>query len=86
MRTSRMRLRQGRPLRRRLTIAAAVALLVSCATFVNSRFAGTLLQGAMSFEADTAGITGTIVDRTGEMLGPDRIALCPPWLHRSHVV
>ena len=49
-------------------IAAAAVLLASCATFVNSRFAGTLLLGMMNVEADTAGITGVILDRTGDLL------------------
>jgi phospholipase C len=53
---------------RRLIILIAAVLLASCATLVNSRFAGTLLQGAMDFEADTAGITGTILDRTANLL------------------
>ena len=57
-----------RPPLRRLAIPAAVTLLASCATFVNSQSAGTFWQNAMSFEANTAGITGTILDRTADLL------------------
>jgi len=61
---------QPRRLRRgwRLALPVAAALLASCATLVNSRFAGTVLETARSMEADSAGITGTIVDRTGNLL------------------
>ena len=48
--------------------AAAAVLLASCATLVNSSVAGSLVQGAINLQAETAGITGTIVDRTGELL------------------
>jgi phospholipase C len=57
--------------RRRLVIPVAAALLASCATFVNSRFAGALLESSRSLEADTAGVTGTILDRTGDLLTVD---------------
>jgi phospholipase C len=61
------RLRMGR----RLIIPIAAVLLASCATLVNSRFAGALLESARSLEADTAGVTGTILDRTGDLLTVD---------------
>jgi phospholipase C len=54
--------------RRRLAVPAVVVLLVSCATFVNSSFSGRVLDSARNLESDTAGISGTIVDRTGSLL------------------
>ncbi|MGO9308269.1 MAG: phospholipase C [Spirochaetia bacterium] len=57
-----------RTLVRRFAIPAAAVLLASCASLVNSSVAGSLVQGAINLQAETAGITGTIVDRTGELL------------------
>ncbi len=49
----------------------AAVLLASCATLINSRFAGSLLGAAENAEADSAGVTGTLVNRTGDLLAVD---------------
>jgi len=59
------------PAGRRLLVLIAVILLASCATFINSRFTGTLMGAAQNAEADSVGITGTIVNRTGDLLAVD---------------
>jgi phospholipase C len=48
--------------------ASAAILLVSCASLFSSRFAGNFLEASRGFEARTAGLTGTILDRTGDLL------------------
>ena len=48
--------------------ASASILLFSCASLFSSRFAGGVLEASRSLEARTAGITGTVVDRTGNLL------------------
>ncbi len=69
--------REGRGLsrgatRRAIALAAvagtAAVLLLSCASLFRSRFAGTVLEASRGLEARTAGITGRIVDRTGDLL------------------
>jgi phospholipase C len=47
---------------------SAAILLCSCTSLFGSRFAGGVLEAARSLEARTAGITGTVVDRTGNLL------------------
>ena len=56
------------PARTRLFILVSVILLGSCASFVNSRDAGNLMAAAQNAEADSVGITGVVVDRTGDLL------------------
>ena len=56
---------------RRLAIPVAVALVASCATFMNSQLAGNMLRDALNSEAATAGITGTVLDRNGDLLTLD---------------
>lgn len=48
--------------------ASAAILFVSCASLISSRFAGTVLEASRRLEARTAGVTATIVDRTGDLL------------------
>jgi phospholipase C len=48
-------------------VAVAIALS-SCATFMNSAFAGHFLQTARGAQAGTAGIEGTILDITGNLV------------------
>jgi phospholipase C len=62
----------NRPARSAAALIAAAAtaaiLLFSCASLFSSAFAGGVLEASRSLEARTAGITGTVVDRTGNML------------------
>jgi phospholipase C len=49
----------------------SIVLLASCASLINSRFAGKVMGAAQEAEAGSAGVTGTIVDRTGDLLTVD---------------
>jgi len=51
-----------------LGCAVATVVLVSCASLFNSQLAGSVLEGSRGLEARTAGITGTVLDCTGELL------------------
>ena len=54
-----------------LLVAASATvgiLLISCASLLNSSLAGSVLEASRDLEARTAGITGTILDRTGDLL------------------
>jgi phospholipase C len=71
MRRARLPAKRGEsPFRRTrvLAVLAVCAALVSCASLLNSRFAGGVLETARGVEAGTAGITGTILDRTAGLL------------------
>jgi len=46
----------------------AAVVLVSCASLFNSQLAGSILEASRGLEARTAGVTGTVLDRTGDML------------------
>ncbi len=49
-------------------LLAACAGFASCTSLLDSSFAGGVLEGSRSLEASTVGVTGTVLERTGELL------------------